>query len=151
MLGGLRLGQLSHGTEQLLQPGRRDELEAGGRFVAGVPECVPLAARLEEQVAGLGDNLLPFQNRSDPTGKDEGVFVLVVVAVHRRSQRPRCEVFFIHYEPRLRDNEHRIQVVKPLRGGPALPSPDPTQQVGVLSLVRPYDDDARSAAGESSA
>lgn len=30
-----------------------------------------------------------------------------------------CKVFFTHYEPRLRDNEHRIQVDKPLRGGPA--------------------------------
>ncbi|GAC1611587.1 MAG: hypothetical protein NVS3B26_25950 [Mycobacteriales bacterium] len=29
------------------------------------------------------------------------------------------KVFFSHYEPRLRDNEHRIQVGKPLRGGPA--------------------------------
>jgi DNA-binding CsgD family transcriptional regulator len=30
------------------------------------------------------------------------------------------KVFFTHYEPRLRDNEHRIQVDKPLRGGPAV-------------------------------
>jgi DNA-binding CsgD family transcriptional regulator len=29
------------------------------------------------------------------------------------------KVFFAHYEPRLRDNEQRIQVDKPLRGGPA--------------------------------
>ena len=29
------------------------------------------------------------------------------------------KVFFAHYEPRLRDNEHRIQADKPLRGGPA--------------------------------
>lgn len=29
------------------------------------------------------------------------------------------KVFFTHYEPRLRDNEHRIRVHKPLRGGPA--------------------------------
>jgi len=29
------------------------------------------------------------------------------------------KVFFTHYEPRLRDNENRIQVHKPLRGGPA--------------------------------
>ena len=28
------------------------------------------------------------------------------------------KVFFNHYEPRLRDNEHRISVDKPLRGGP---------------------------------
>ncbi len=55
------------------------------------------------------------------------------------------KMFFTHYEPRLRDNEHRIQVVKPLRGGPALPSPDPTQQVGVSPLVSSYDDDARAA------
>ncbi len=30
------------------------------------------------------------------------------------------KVFFTHYEPRLRDNEHRIQVDKPVRGGPAV-------------------------------
>jgi DNA-binding CsgD family transcriptional regulator len=29
------------------------------------------------------------------------------------------KVFFTHYEPRLRDNEHRIQIDKPLRGGPS--------------------------------
>jgi DNA-binding CsgD family transcriptional regulator len=29
------------------------------------------------------------------------------------------KVFFTHYEPRLRDNERRIQADKPLRGGPA--------------------------------
>lgn len=60
-------------------------------------------------------------------------------------------VFFTHYEPRLRDNERRIQVVKPLRGGPVQTLPDPAQQLGVLSLLSPYDDDARAAAQESSA
>jgi len=30
------------------------------------------------------------------------------------------KVFFSHYEPRLRDNEHRTLVDKPLRGGPVL-------------------------------
>ncbi len=28
------------------------------------------------------------------------------------------KVFFSHYEPRLRDNEDRMAVEKPLRGGP---------------------------------
>ncbi len=60
------------------------------------------------------------------------------------------KVFFTHYEPRLRDNERRIQVVKPLRGGPVRTFPDPAQQLGVLSLVRPYDEDTRPAARESS-
>ena len=38
----------------------------------------------------------------------------------RRSFVP-CDLALLHahYEPRLRDNEHRIQVDKPLRGGPA--------------------------------
>lgn len=35
------------------------------------------------------------------------------------------KVFFTHYEPRLRDNEHRILIDKPLRGGPS------TQDAGV--------------------
>jgi DNA-binding CsgD family transcriptional regulator len=28
-------------------------------------------------------------------------------------------VFFAHYEPRVRDNEQRVMVGQPLRGGPA--------------------------------
>jgi DNA-binding NarL/FixJ family response regulator len=28
-------------------------------------------------------------------------------------------IFFTHYEPRVRDNEHRAQAGQPLRGGPA--------------------------------
>lgn len=62
-----------------------------------------------------------------------------------------AKVFFTHYEPRLRDNERRIHVVRPLRGGPALPLPDPSQQRGVMSLVRPDEGDTRSAERESSA
>jgi hypothetical protein len=31
------------------------------------------------------------------------------------------KVFFAYYEPRLRDNEHRVMDGKPVRGGP-LPS-----------------------------
>lgn len=29
------------------------------------------------------------------------------------------KVFFAHYEPRFRDNEHRVENHKPVRGGPA--------------------------------
>jgi DNA-binding CsgD family transcriptional regulator len=32
------------------------------------------------------------------------------------------KVFFAHYEPRLRDNEHRTANDEPLRGGPFTPS-----------------------------
>jgi DNA-binding CsgD family transcriptional regulator len=31
------------------------------------------------------------------------------------------KVFFAHYEPRFRDNEHRVAEEKPVRGGPAVP------------------------------
>jgi DNA-binding CsgD family transcriptional regulator len=31
------------------------------------------------------------------------------------------KVFFAHYEPRFRDNEHRVVAKKPVRGGPAGP------------------------------
>jgi DNA-binding CsgD family transcriptional regulator len=30
------------------------------------------------------------------------------------------KVFFTHYEPRVRDNEHRTSLDQPLRGGPAI-------------------------------
>lgn len=35
------------------------------------------------------------------------------------------KVFFSHYEPRLRDNEQRAAIDKPIRGGPALPEHPP--------------------------
>ena len=38
------------------------------------------------------------------------------------------KVFFSHYEPRLRDNEQRTVLDKPLRGGPALTPPAPYPQ-----------------------
>jgi Bacterial regulatory proteins, luxR family len=33
-----------------------------------------------------------------------------------------AKVFFAHYEPRFRDNEHRTAGNKPLRGGPQAPA-----------------------------
>ena len=32
-----------------------------------------------------------------------------------------AKVFFVHYEPRLRDNEQGVLEERPLRGGPAVP------------------------------
>jgi hypothetical protein len=51
-----------------------------------------LAARLEQQVTGPGNNLVALQNRADLTGQHKGVFIFVVVTVHRRRQHVRREV-----------------------------------------------------------
>jgi hypothetical protein len=32
------------------------------------------------------------------------------------------KVFFTRYEPRVRDNEHRVRTGRPVRGGPHLPA-----------------------------
>ncbi len=86
-----RLGQLGEGAEQLLKACWGDELKARGGLIAGIPEGVPLPSRLEQQVTRLRDHLRTFDDRTDAAGEDEGVLVLVVVAVHRRGERLRCE------------------------------------------------------------
>jgi len=52
---GLRVGRGSEAperAEQLFQPRRGDDLQDGGRLVAGVPEGVPLPPRFEDQIPG---------------------------------------------------------------------------------------------------
>ena len=59
MLRGVRLArQLAHLAEHVLEPARGDDLEDPARLVAGVPERVPLVAGLEDEVAGLGVDLV---------------------------------------------------------------------------------------------
>ena len=59
-----------------------------GRRVAGVPERVPLVARLEDEVADLAEDDLVAELRADAALQDEAVLVLVRVAVRRRRERP---------------------------------------------------------------
>ena len=63
-------------TEQLLDAAGRDDLQQPQRLVAGVPERVPLPARLEERSPGAGDDLLAAQERAEPAVEDVAVLVL---------------------------------------------------------------------------
>src|SRR5436190_18223251 len=56
-------GQL---REEALEAGGRDDLEDPARLVAGVPEGVPLAARLEHEVARPCLGNLVAQQRTHP-------------------------------------------------------------------------------------
>jgi hypothetical protein len=75
--------------EEVLEAGRGDDLQDPGRLVAGVPERVPLVARLEDQVAGLGHENLVAEQRADLPLQDVAVLVLSRVPVQRRGQGPR--------------------------------------------------------------
>ena len=56
---GFRIGlgdaaQVDQLGEEALETSRRDDFENPARLIPGVPEGVPFAARLEDQVAGTG-------------------------------------------------------------------------------------------------
>src|SRR5947209_6669588 len=84
--------QLAHLVEIALEAGRRDDLEQSRRAVAGIPERVPLGARLEDQVARLAVDDLVAEQGADAALEHEAVLVLAAVAVERcaeRARRPR--------------------------------------------------------------
>ena len=57
--------------------------------IAGVPEGVPLTARLEDEIPRSGFYLLITQDGPDPAGHDVGVLVLQVMTMHRCCQGTR--------------------------------------------------------------
>ena len=50
--------------------------------------------------------------------RDEGAVALEIEVLPRSRRELVGKVFFAHYEPRLRDNERRVAVGDPVRGGP---------------------------------
>src|SRR5215218_494594 len=73
---GLRVGcaggrQRRELGEELLEAGRGDELEDPRRLVAGVPERVPLAARLVDQVARARLHDVVAEQRAHAALEDE--------------------------------------------------------------------------------
>ena len=77
---GVELAEL---VEEVLEAARRDDLEDPAGLVAGVPERVPLVARLEHEVADLGVDDLVAEQRAHPPLEHEAVLVLARVLVER--------------------------------------------------------------------
>ena len=86
-------------SEESLEARGRDDLQDPGRLVAGVPERVPLVARLEDEIAGAADHDVIAQQRTDTSLEDVAVLVLARVPMHRRSQRARRHGVFDEREP----------------------------------------------------
>src|SRR5262245_28102637 len=75
--------------EEALETGRRDDLEDPARLVAGVPERVPLVARLVDEITRTSLDHVVAQQRPHPTLEDEAVLVLTRVAVNGRREGVR--------------------------------------------------------------
>ena len=76
-------------VEVMLEAARRDDLEDPAGLVAGVPERVPLVARLERQVPDLRDDDVVAEQGAHAALDHEAVLVLARVPVKRRRQGPR--------------------------------------------------------------
>src|SRR5262249_51751774 len=73
--------------EEALETGRRDDLEDPARLVAGVPERVPLVARLEDETAWTSFDHFLAQKRAHPPLQDEAVLVFARVQMQGRGER----------------------------------------------------------------
>ncbi len=89
-------------VEELLEPRRSDDLEDSAFLVAGVPERVPLSARLVDEVARTGLDDVVAEQRAHPALEHEAVLVLAVVAMERRSEMTRRHRMLDESEAALR-------------------------------------------------
>jgi hypothetical protein len=69
-------------VEIVLEAGGGCDFQYPGRRVAGVPERVPLLARLEDQVPRIADHHGIPEHRRDAAFEHEAVFVLAMVSMH---------------------------------------------------------------------
>src|SRR5579875_315586 len=81
--------QLDKLGEEALEARGGDYLKDPCGLIAVVPECVPLAARLEDEVARFAAQHLIPQQRTDPSFDHEAVLILAAVAMKRGRQSAR--------------------------------------------------------------
>src|ERR1700674_1043276 len=79
-------GHFRHRVEELLKTCRRDDLEDACGPIPCIPKRVPLATRLEDQVANLAIYALAAKVSAHSTLEDKAVLVLAAVPVHRGGQ-----------------------------------------------------------------
>ena len=91
------------------KPAGRDDLKDPARFVTGIPEGVPLIARLEHQFPRTSLDDLVSQQRTHTPFEDEAVLILARVTVQRRGERPRGHRVLEEREPiaRLRATDQK--------------------------------------------
>src|SRR6185437_9688461 len=87
--------------EELVEARRGDDLQHPAGLLAGVPEGVPLAARLEHELAAPRLDHLVAEQRAHPPLEHEAVLVLTRVPVQRRRERVRGHRVFDHREALL--------------------------------------------------
>ncbi|MGY3698205.1 hypothetical protein ACVIGA_008285 [Bradyrhizobium sp. USDA 3240] len=85
-------------SEIVLEGGRRNDLQYAGGRVPGIPERVPLLARLEDQISRIADHDGVAEHRPDAALEDETVFVLAMMPVHGRRQGARLHRMFDNSE-----------------------------------------------------
>src|SRR5215211_754606 len=78
--GGL-LEELDHLLEVLLEACGRDHLEDARRLIPGIPEGMPLASWLEDQVARFPVDDLTVEERTYSSLNNEAVLVLATVSM----------------------------------------------------------------------
>src|SRR6266536_1401701 len=78
--------ELDELREEALEAGGRDDLQNPARAFPGVPERVPLAAGLEDEVAGAGLEHVIAEERSHAAFEHVAVLVFAEVAVERRCE-----------------------------------------------------------------
>ena len=81
---GLNIGDTAHVrklAEEALKASWSNDLEDAGRFVTGVPECMPLVARLEHKIARLGKYHVVAKQCAETPSKHVAVLVLSRMAV----------------------------------------------------------------------
>jgi len=87
-LAGVDLGEL---MEEILEAGRRDDLDDLARCIAGVPERMPLIPGLEHPGSGLSRHDVVAEQRTERPCQHVRVLVLARVPVERCGERPRCQ------------------------------------------------------------
>ena len=84
-----RAAQCYELSEVLLKPCRRDDLQNPRRLIAGVPERMPLVARLENEISGTALNHRFSEQRANAPFEHVAVLIFTSMPMQRSADRAR--------------------------------------------------------------